>query len=112
MVLECLLILKEQLVHVPEAILRGSGLGRRCRCQGVWMDAGQREMPEREPHTAIELCFYAHDRPVRLARVRAFVVAVLENPRTRGPSSDVVDAVVHRRQDRLAARWNGLASHQ
>jgi len=53
-------------VHVPELALPGGGLGCGCRGEGVWVDLGEREMPEREPDTAGECCFDAFDFPVRL----------------------------------------------
>jgi hypothetical protein len=46
-VLECLLPVVQQFAHVPEAVLAGSGFSRSRGGDGVRMDAGQREMPER-----------------------------------------------------------------
>jgi hypothetical protein len=57
---------EQQFVHVPELALPGGGLGCGCRGEGVWVDLGEREMPEREPDTAGECCFDAFDFPVRL----------------------------------------------
>ena len=54
-VFERLLAVEQQLVHVPEPALQRSGLGRTRRGEGVRVDAGQREMPEREPHVPAEL---------------------------------------------------------
>jgi hypothetical protein len=50
------LAVEQQLVYVPEPALPGS---LRCRGggEGVRMDAGQREVPEREPHVPAELLF-------------------------------------------------------
>ena len=48
------------------------------------MDAGQREMPEREPHVPAELLFDSLDRVEGLPRVRALVIAVLDNQMTGG----------------------------
>jgi hypothetical protein len=43
-----------QLVPVPEPALTGGGLGCAGRGEGVWVDPGQGEMPEREPHVSAE----------------------------------------------------------
>jgi len=63
---EGFLAVEQQFVHVPELALPGGGLGCGCRGEGVWVDLGEREMPEREPDTAGECCFDAFDFPVRL----------------------------------------------
>ena len=47
-VFECLLAMKEQLVHVPEAVLERGCLGCGCRCEGVRVDLCEREVPEGE----------------------------------------------------------------
>src|SRR6266436_9447064 len=65
-VFERLLPVEEQLVHVPEPALPGGGLRRGRRGEGVRVDAGQREMPEREPHVPAKLLFYLLDRMERL----------------------------------------------
>src|SRR5260370_39916491 len=49
-VLERLLAVEQQLVHVPEPALPGGGLGCAGRGEGVRVDPGQREMPEGAPH--------------------------------------------------------------
>src|SRR5439155_12747276 len=46
---ERVLVVKEQLVHVPEPALKRSGLGGGRCGEGVWVDLGQREMPEGKP---------------------------------------------------------------
>ena len=47
-VLERLLAMEEQLVHVPEPVLERRGLGGSRRRQGVRVDLGQRKVPEGE----------------------------------------------------------------
>ena len=75
------------------------------------MGLGKREMPEREPDTADEFRFDAFDFPVRLPRVGALVVAVLDDNRTRGWPADVVDHVVHWLQGRLVLPGRRAACH-
>jgi hypothetical protein len=95
---ECLLVAEEQLVHVPEPVLEGGGLGRSGRGQGVRVDPGQREMPEGEPHTVAQFCLDALDSPKRLPRVRALVIAVLDNQPTRSWAADAIHRLVDRFQ--------------
>ncbi len=83
-VLERLLAVEQQLVHVPEPALPGGGLGCAGRGEGVRVDAGQREMPEREPHVPAQLAFDLLDRVERLTRVRALVIAVLDDQAAAG----------------------------
>jgi hypothetical protein len=83
-------------VHLPEAVQAGGSLGRSGCGQGVRVDPGQREMPEGEVDTVRLFCLDASDRPVRLARIRAFVIAVLDDQTTSGRSANVIDALVHR----------------
>jgi hypothetical protein len=59
------------------------------------MDLGQREVPEREPDAAAQLFFDALDLAERLARVRAFVVAVLDDQAPVASAPDVVDRLVN-----------------
>ena len=61
------------------------------------MDAGQREMPEREPHVPPKLLFYLLDHMERLPRVRALVIAVLDDQAAGGRAADVIDLLVQRR---------------
>ena len=71
--------MKEQLVQVPEPALECSGFGRGSRCQGVRVDLRERKMPESEPDIAAQSLLDAFDLSKRLPRVRAFVVAVLDD---------------------------------
>src|SRR5216683_7956287 len=97
-VFERLLPVEQQLVHVPEPALQRGGLRRGRRGEGVRMDAGQREVPECEPHVPAQLAFDLLDRVERLPRVRALVVAVLEDQRAGGRTAGVIDFLIQRRQ--------------
>jgi hypothetical protein len=57
---------------------------------------GQREIPEREPYCVAQLFLHEFDRPERLPRVRALVVAVLQDHPAPGRAADVIDRLVHR----------------
>jgi hypothetical protein len=94
-------VAEEQLVHVPEPVLEGGGLGGSGRGQGVRLDPGQREMPEGEPHTVAQFCLDALDRRKRLPRVRALVIAVLDNQATRSRAADVIHRLIDRFQGTL-----------
>jgi hypothetical protein len=80
---------EQQLVHVPEPALPRSSLGRGSRGERVRVDAGQRKMPEREPHVPAQLSFDLLDRAEGLARVWALVIAVLARPLTVVPPDTV-----------------------
>jgi hypothetical protein len=56
------------------------------RSEGVRVDLGKREVPEREPHTSAYFFLDEFDLAERPPRVRAFTVGVLKNERaTAGP---------------------------
>jgi hypothetical protein len=55
-------------------------------------------MPEREPHVPAELLFDQLDRTEGLPRVRALVIAVLEDHTAGGRTADVIDFLIQRRQ--------------
>jgi hypothetical protein len=97
-VFERRLVTKEELVHFPEAVLKRRGLGGRRRGEGVRMDLCQRKVAEGKADAAAQSPLDALDRSKRLARVRAFVVAVLEYETTGRKPADVVDLVVKRLQ--------------
>jgi hypothetical protein len=59
-------------------------------------------MPEREPHVPSKLLFYLLDRVERLPRVRALVIAVLDDQAAGGRAADVIDLLIQRRQGELA----------
>src|SRR5439155_1004635 len=101
-VFERLLPVKQQLVHVPEPALQRRSLSRGRRGQGVRVDGGQREMPECEPHVPAELLLDTLDRVERLPRVRALVVAVLDDQMAGGRAADVIDFLVQWRQGQPA----------
>ena len=110
-VFERLLAVEQQLVHVPEPALPGSGLGRAGRGEGVRVNLGQREMPEREPHVPAELPFDLLDRVVRLPRVRALVIAVLDDQTADGRTPDVIDFLIWWRQGQLAVVRHRAVGH-
>ena len=85
--------MEEQLVHLPEPTLPCCRFGAGRCCERVRMDLGQREVAEREADAARELPLDALDRPEGLARVGAFVVAVLEDDRRTGFPAHVVHVV-------------------
>src|ERR1019366_1883709 len=65
-------------------------------------ECGSAGMPEREPHVPPELLFDLLDRIERLPRVRALVIAELDDQATGGRTADVIDFLVQRRQGQLA----------
>ena len=91
--------------------MAGSGLGRTGGGEGVRVDSGQWEMPEREPHVPAELLFDQLDRMEGLPRVRALVIAVLEDHSAGGRAADVIDFLVQRRQGRLAVVLSCVGGH-
>ena len=93
---ERVLAIKEQLVHGPEPVLECRCLGCGRRGEGVRVDLGEREMPEGEADTPAELSLDAFDLPERAPRVRAFVVAVLEDDTADCRTADVIDFLVKR----------------
>jgi hypothetical protein len=60
------------------------------------VDLCEREMPEGEPNTFAELAPDTFDLPERLPRVRAFVVAVLEDDMSGSRTADVIDLFIKR----------------
>src|SRR3954454_13077776 len=99
LVVQRLVAVEEQLVHVPEAALQRGRLGRRGRGERVRMDVGQREVPKREAH-ALQPRLDPPDLVERAARVRTFVVAVLDDQRPGGRPTDMIDGFVERLEDR------------
>jgi hypothetical protein len=59
-------------------------------------------MAEREPHIPAELLFDLLDRTECLPRVRALVIAVLDDQAARWRAANVIDLLVNRRQGQLA----------
>src|SRR5258706_6344366 len=72
----------------------------------------QRKMPEREPHVPAELLADQLDSVERLPRVRALVVAVLDDQRACGRTADVIDFLVQRRQGQLAVVRYRVEGHE
>jgi hypothetical protein len=95
-VFERRLATEEQRVHFPEPVLQRGSLGGRRRGEGVRMDLRQRKVAEREADPAVQLSLDALDLSKRSARVRALVVAVLEDEPPGGRAADVIDLVVER----------------
>src|SRR5213083_3080874 len=70
------------------------------------MDPGHRKVPEREAHP-VARPLDALDLPVRRARVRALVVAVLEDETSARGAADMVDRVEWRYGDRVVFGHRG-----
>src|SRR6476659_7786874 len=88
--------MKEQFVHLPESVLTSRRLGCGRRGERVRVDLGQGKVSEGEANPIAQLPLDPLDLSKRLARVRALVVAVLdEQTSVRGPA-DVIDRVVKR----------------
>ena len=65
-ILERLLAMEQQLVHVPEAVLECRRLDCGGRREGVRVDLRQRKMPEGEADAPAQSSLEALDRPKRL----------------------------------------------
>jgi hypothetical protein len=65
-----------------------------------------------EPDTAAQFLLDAFDRPERLPRIRALVVAVLEDQPPRGRAADVVNRLVDRLQGRLVVLPYHIPRHR
>jgi len=72
------LVLEKILMHRPEVALSASRFGRLRRCASMRVDLTQREMPEDKTQVIWILTLQRVDAVARHARVRAFVVTVLE----------------------------------
>ena len=92
-VLERLLAMEEQLVHLPEPTLDRGGRGGRGG-ERVRVDVRQREVAEREADLVTELRLDALDLPERAPGVRALVVAALDDQAPLRPAADVIDGRV------------------
>jgi hypothetical protein len=68
-------------------------------------------MAEREPHNLAELLFDQLDRTEGLPRVRALVIAVLEDHMAGGRTADVIDFLIQRRRGRLAVVRSCVGGH-
>jgi hypothetical protein len=90
-------------MHVPEPALQRGGFSCGRGGKGMRVDADQREVPEGELEVPVQLTFDLLDRVERLPRIRALVVAVLEDQRAAGRAADVI-GFLHRRQGQLARR--------
>jgi hypothetical protein len=91
-VLELLLMLEEQVVHLPEFPLGGGRLGCLRGRRGARMHSGQREVAKTELETFSEMLSQGLDDLVRAAAVGALIVAVLEQRRRRRSGPDDVIA--------------------
>jgi hypothetical protein len=60
-------------------------------------------MPEREPHVPAQLLFDLLDRVECLPRVRALVIAVLDDQAAGGRAANMIGFLVQRRQGQLLA---------
>ena len=89
-VLQRLLVREQVLVHHPEGVLQRRGLGGGRGRKRVRVDVGQREVPKGEAKLSVHTLLDAFDLAIRTARVRAFVVAVLDKE-TDHPARPVRD---------------------
>src|SRR4051794_30297218 len=103
--LERRLAVEEHVVHPPEPALERGGLRGPGGGEGVRVDLGEREVPEGEADALAQLGLDAFDCAEGRARVRALVVAVLDDDRRRGGAADVIDHLVQRLDDRLPLLW-------
>ena len=91
---EVSLVLEQSIVHLPKATLCASGLCRLCRQLRVWMDLGQREVPENEPEAVLESLHQDLDRRIGLSAGRTLEVPVLDNQqRAMSRARDVIEWV-------------------
>src|SRR5258707_9726289 len=72
----------------------------------------QRKRPDRDPRVPAELLADQLDSVERLPRVRALVVAVLDDQRACGRTADVIDFLVQRRQGQLAVVRYRVEGHE
>src|SRR5919106_5097982 len=93
-VVERLLAVEKQLVHLPEAVLPRRGLGGGGRRECVRVDLGQREMAEREADATGQPALDEPDLPERPPRVRTLVVAVLDDQAPGRYAAHVIDRAV------------------
>ena len=104
--LQMLLVLVEVIVHLPEPVLGGSGLGRLRRVLGMRMRGTDREVAEHEPELLSHPFLDLLDDRVGLPAVGALIVAVLhEGHRRIRRALDVIPLLRHR-QDR---GWTPIA---
>jgi hypothetical protein len=89
-------VTEEQVVHVPEPALERGSLGRGGGRESMRVDLGQRKVPEGEADAIAQSCLDALDFSERFARVRAFVVAVLDDEAAGRRAADVIDDVIER----------------
>jgi hypothetical protein len=94
-VFECLLPVKQQLMHVPEPVVPCSGLGCGCSGEGVRVDLWSAESAGRRGGSPRQALLNTFDLSKRLTRVRAFVIAILDQAAGRS-AVDVIDRFVKR----------------
>src|SRR3954467_14625201 len=91
--LEHRLAMEQHGARLLESILQRGGLRSQRRGEGVRVDLGQREVPERKANGATESLLDAPDLPERPARIRALVIAVLDDQVSRRAAAHVIDRV-------------------
>ena len=83
-------------MHLPEPVLKRSGLGSGRCPKGERMNLRQRKVPEGEAHALAQLTLHALDFPERVSGVRALIVAVLDDETTGRRAAHVVHPAVKR----------------
>src|SRR5262245_18030621 len=71
--------LKDQIMHLPESSLFGSGFRRLSRNQGVQVDFLEGEVSINETDASVEAFEKQCDRRCRLLTVRAFEISILDD---------------------------------
>jgi hypothetical protein len=77
----------------------------------VCVDVGQRKVPKGEADTPAHSLLDAFDLPEPLPRVRALVIAVLDDETTGRRTAEVIDHVVKRLQGRPTLLRHRVARH-
>src|SRR5688500_14713619 len=78
MISEHALVLEERIVHFPEPPLSGGGVCRLRRVLSMWMNLGERKIPEDEAQTRAELFLNLFNDWIGAPAMGTLIVAVLD----------------------------------